>query len=69
MLLEHIVLIERIGLDLFFAVIFLLIGLAIRDIIKNSNIPPFGKFVVWLVLFLGCIGFIVKGIIQIILES
>lgn len=57
---------EAIGLDLFFALLFLLIGLAIKDVLKQGNVPPFGRKIVWLVLCLGCIGFIAKGVIQLI---
>jgi predicted branched-subunit amino acid permease len=60
--------IEAIGLDLFFAFIFIFIGLSIRDILKKNDIPPMGKAVIYLVLCLGCLGFVIKGVIQIILE-
>lgn len=53
MLSEHIDLIESLGLKLFFVAIFLLIGLAIQDVLKRGNVPRFGRFIVWLVLFLG----------------
>ena len=36
---------------------------------KKNDVPKEGKFVVYLVLFLGCAGFIAKGIIQVIFES
>ena len=36
----------------------------IHDVLKQGNVPKFGRFIVWLVLFLGCAGFIAKGIIQ-----
>ncbi|GLT15685.1 MAG TPA: DUF2788 domain-containing protein [Vibrio sp.] len=64
MLYEHINTIESLGLDLFFASLFLLIGLAIKDVLKQGNVPVFGRRIVWLVLFLGCAGFIAKGLIQ-----
>lgn len=44
--------------------IFLLIGLAIQDVLKRGNVPRFGRFIVWLVLFLGCAGFVAKGLIE-----
>jgi hypothetical protein len=50
MLSEHIDLIESLGLKLFFVAIFLLIGLAIQDVLKRGNVPRFGRFIVWLVL-------------------
>ena len=64
MLYEHIDKLETLGLDLFFAAIFFFIGMAIKEVVQKGNIPPFGKKMVWLVLFLGCTGFIAKGLIQ-----
>lgn len=52
-----------------FAILFLLIGLAIQDVLKKGNVPTFGRVFVWLVLFLGMAGFIAKGIIQFVVES
>ena len=49
---------------MFFVAIFLLIGLAIQDVLKRGNVPRFGRFIVWLVLFLGCAGFVAKGLIE-----
>ena len=69
MLYEHIDIIESLGLDLFFASLFLLIGLAIKDVLKQGNVPVFGRRIVWLVLFLGCAGFVAKGLIQISWEG
>lgn len=69
MLAEHFVLIETIGLNLFFAAIFIFIGLSIHDVMKKNDVPKMGQYVVYLVLFLGCAGFIAKGIIQFVWES
>ncbi|PKF50516.1 DUF2788 domain-containing protein [Enterovibrio nigricans] len=69
MLYEHFELLEKIGLDLLFAGIFFFIGMAIKDVLKEGNVPPFGRRIVWLVLFLGCAGFITKGVIQIFWEG
>jgi len=69
MLYEHFDLIESIGLDLLFASIFFFIGRAIKDVLKQANVPPFGRKIVWLVLFLGCAGFVAKGIIQLSWEG
>ncbi len=60
---------ESIGLDLLFAAIFFFIGMAIKDVLKQANVPVFGRRIVWLVLFLGCAGFIAKGIIQLSWEG
>jgi len=69
MLAEHLELIEAIGLNLFFLFIFGFIGLSIYDVMNKNNVPKNGRLIVYFVLFLGCFGFIVKGIIQIIWES
>ncbi|MDR9830827.1 DUF2788 domain-containing protein [Vibrio sp. FNV 38] len=69
MLYDYMNMLESIGLDLLFAAIFFLIGMAIKDVLKQANVPPFGRRIVWLVLFLGCAGFIAKGIIQISWEG
>ena len=65
MLTDYIDQIETIGLNLFFAILFLLIGLSIQDVLKKSDVPRYGRMFVWLVLFLGCAGFVVKGLIQV----
>ncbi len=64
MLSQYMEQIEAIGLDLFFASLFFFIGMAIHDVLKQGNVPKSGRYIVWLVLFLGCAGFIAKGIIQ-----
>ena len=69
MLAEHLELIEAIGLNLFFAFIFVFIGLSIHDVMKTNKVPKMGRLVVYLVLFLGCAGFIAKGVIQFVWES
>ncbi len=69
MLYDYYDLLESISLDLFFAALFFLIGMAIKDVLKQGNVPKFGRRVVWLVLFLGCAGFIIKGIIQLSWEG
>ena len=43
--------------------------MAIKDVLKQANVPPFGRKIVWLVLFLGCAGFVAKGIIQLSWEG
>lgn len=52
-----------------FAAIFFFIGMAIKDVLKQGNVPVFGRRIVWLVLFLGCAGFIAKGLIQLSWEG
>ena len=69
MLSEYFELIEAIGLNLFFAFIFIFIGLSIHDIMKKNNVPKMGQFVVYFVLSLGCLGFVAKGVIQFMFEN
>ena len=69
MLAEYYEQIEILVTNLTLAILFLLIGLAIRDVLKRSSVPKFGRVIVWLVLFLGCFGFIAKGIIQVFWEA
>lgn len=63
MLYKYIGLIKSIGVYLVFP-LFFFIGMAIKDVLKQGNVPPFGQKIVWLALFLGFAGFITKGIIQ-----
>ncbi|RWU11558.1 DUF2788 domain-containing protein [Pseudidiomarina gelatinasegens] len=69
MLSEHYELIETLGTNFAIAILFVLIGLAIQDVLKKGDVPKFGRWFVWLVLFLGCAGFIAKGIIQAFWEA
>lgn len=56
---------DTLGLYIALAGLFFFIGMAIQDVLKKGNVPKFGRYIVWLVLFLGCSGFIAKGIIQV----
>ncbi|MEI6859525.1 MAG: DUF2788 domain-containing protein [Shewanella sp.] len=69
MLAQYMLQLEAIGLDLFFAAIFFFIGMAIHDVLKQGNVPKFGRVIVWSVLFFGCVGFIAKGMIQVFWEG
>ncbi|MBE7214584.1 DUF2788 domain-containing protein [Shewanella benthica] len=69
MLSQYMIQIEAIGLDLFFAAIFFFIGMAIHDVLKQGKVPKFGRIIVWSVLFLGCAGFVAKGMIQLFWEG
>ena len=69
MLAEYLEVIEAIGLNLFFAFIFIFIGLSIHDVMKKNDVPKMGQYVVYFVLVLGCVGFIAKGLIQFFWES
>ncbi|MCK5819942.1 MAG: DUF2788 domain-containing protein [Psychromonas sp.] len=61
--------IETIGLYGFYTLLFLLMGLSISEILKRSNVPKFGQYIVWAVLLLGCVGFIFKGLVEVIWTS
>lgn len=69
MLSDHFEQIEALALNFGLAGLFVLIGLAIHDVLKSGKVPKFGRYAVWLVLFLGCAGFIAKGIIQAFFEG
>lgn len=69
MLNEYMEQIEAASLWFFLCVLFFLIGMAIQDVLKKGNVPKFGRVFVWIVLFLGCAGFLAKGVIQFIYES
>ncbi|RUO25901.1 DUF2788 domain-containing protein [Aliidiomarina minuta] len=69
MLSEYFEQIEGLLTNLAIAVLFLLIGLAIQDVLKKGDVPKFGRIAVWIVLFLGMAGFLAKGIIQFVIES
>lgn len=58
--------IETIGLYGFYLLLFLLMGLSIQDVLKRSNVPKFGRNVVWAVLLFGCVGFVFKGVVEVI---
>ena len=58
--------IETLGLYGFYLLLFLLMGLSIQDVLKRSNVPAFGRNVVWAVLLFGCVGFAFKGIAEVI---
>lgn len=69
MLNSHFEQLEALGLNLGLAAIFFLIGMAIRDVLNKGDVPKFGRAIVWLVLFLGCAGFVAKGVIQLFWEG
>ncbi len=69
MLSDNYELIEALVLNLSLAILFILMGLAVHDVLKNNNVPLIGRAVVYLVLFLGAAGFFVKGIIQVFWQS
>ena len=49
--------------------LFILMGYAIHDVLNKNNVPKIGRFITYGVLMLGALGFIAKGIIQIVLQS
>ncbi|MBF7072747.1 DUF2788 domain-containing protein [Glaciecola sp. MH2013] len=57
--------IEAIVLNLSLVVLFILLGLAIHDVLKKNNVPLIGKVVAYGVLGLGAAGFVAKGVIQV----
>ena len=69
MLSEHYELFEAIALDLTLLALFILMGLAVHDVLKKNNVPLIGRVVTYGVLLLGAVGFLVKGIIQLFWQS
>jgi hypothetical protein len=69
MLSEHYEQIEAIGLNLAMTGLFILMVYVVHDVLKKNNVPLMGKVVVYFVLFLGAIGFIFKGIMQLVIEG
>lgn len=68
MLYDYMNMLESVGLDLLFASIFFLIGMAIKDVLKQGNVPLSGVVLCgW--FSLGCAGFVAKGIIQLTWEG
>jgi uncharacterized membrane protein len=57
--------IEAIVLNVSLVVLFVLLGLAIHDVLKKNNVPLIGKVVAYGVLGLGAAGFVAKGVIQV----
>ncbi len=69
MLSENFEQIESIVLNLTLVVLFGLMFFAVHDVLKRNSVPAIGRFVAYLVLFLGAAGFLAKGIIQIFWHS
>jgi len=42
---------DTLGLYFGLAGVFFFIGMAIQDVLKRGNVPKFGRYIVWLVLF------------------
>ncbi|TDF41548.1 DUF2788 domain-containing protein [Alteromonadaceae bacterium M269] len=61
--------IEAMALNLSLAVLFLLMGLAVHDVLKKNKVPMVGRVATYFVLFLGMAGFLAKGLIQYFWQS
>jgi len=61
--------IESIVLNITLVGLFLLMGFAVHDVMKKNDVPFIGRCVAYGVLGLGALGFVAKGIIQIIYIS
>ena len=55
---------EAMMFNLSIAVLFIVMFLVVRDVLNKDNVPKFGKYVTYFVLFFGCAGFIFKGVAQ-----
>jgi quinol-cytochrome oxidoreductase complex cytochrome b subunit len=69
MLVDNYELIETIVLNIGLLGLFLLMGYAIHDVLTKNNVPLIGRAVAYGVMFLGALGFLAKGIIQIFFTS
>jgi small neutral amino acid transporter SnatA (MarC family) len=69
MLAENYELIETIMLNFMLTGLFVLMGLAIHDVLKRNEVPILGRVVAYGVLMLGAMGFIAKGVIQIFWQT
>ncbi|MDN4503266.1 DUF2788 domain-containing protein [Alteromonadaceae bacterium BrNp21-10] len=69
MLSEYYEQIEALALNLTLLVLFILMGLAIHDVLKKNNVPLVGRVVAYGVLLLGAAGFLIKGLIQLFWQS
>ncbi|WP_018981550.1 DUF2788 domain-containing protein [Salinimonas chungwhensis] len=49
--------------------LFILMGLAVHDVLKKNDVPLIGKLVVYGVLGAGAMGFLAKGLIEVFLLS
>ena len=49
--------------------LFILLGLAIHDVLTINDVPLLGRVIAYGVLGLGAAGFIAKGIIQLIYDA
>lgn len=64
MLSENYELIETIALNLSLFGLFVLMALAVRDLLNKNKVSKLGRFVIYTVLLLGTVSFIAKGVIQ-----
>lgn len=69
MLVDNYEQIETIVLNIGLLGLFLLMGYAIHDVLTKNNVPLIGRAVAYGVMFLGALGFLAKGIIQIFFTS
>ncbi len=49
--------------------LFILMIIAVHDVLSKNNVPKIGRVVAYSVLFFGALGFLAKGIIQLIWAS
>jgi len=61
--------VESIVLNITLVLLFCLMGYAVHDVMKKNDVPKIGRFVAYRVLGLGAMGFVAKGIIQIVYMS
>ena len=55
---------ESVSIYLGLGGLFILMGLAVHDVLKKNDVPLVGKLVVYGVLGAGALGFLAKGLIE-----
>ena len=61
--------VEAIVLNVTLVLLFCLMGYAVHDVMSKNNVPKIGRYVAYGVLGLGALGFVAKGIIQVVYLS
>lgn len=60
--------VEELAFYLSMVILFIVMGLAIHDVLSKNEVPLYGRVVAYGVLLLGALGFLAKGVLQIVLN-
>ncbi len=61
--------VESLMLSLGLTALFILMGMAVHDVMRKNDVPLVGRVIAYGVLFLGAAGFLIKGIIQLLWQA